>query len=613
MCRQLIEIEINNLDKLYDLHGNDKFAIRYKCVVCGKDVTRNFYSSKIESYKQLKCENCIKTKVDHGPGFSKENPLEITEYQPNIFQQFLNQKRNRVWIKYKCTNCGKEVVTEFISWNYIKDTKLQKDMAKFQCRECNCCDTKSLTRIVTEEEYNNSFKYTDDLYKIIHSPEEMRRLKNEDEKIAYHCSDPNCVYHKDNWFKMKSAKKSRIENYLEFGVLLCEYHHFVRKYPNEQAINTRKETFIKNWGSKHPMQNEEFKRKYFNNLQSIYGKGVMSTLTVSEIKTKSEQTKLAKFGTIYPSQNPNVAKQMSETQINKSPEEKQRILNDRQDTNRKRYGHDWYTETLEFLEAEKQGSLEKYGVENPFFDPIIQAELKSLGIKRIEEKYGTKCYLGSKAYEERLIRETGSTSKTRKYLYYGQVFDSSWELALWIFAIDHNLPIYRCPIIYKFNYNGEMYSCNPDFLYIDRIIEIKGDHFINQDDGKMYLPFRRKEWSDEKYKFMCGIYEAKRQCLLSHNVTLWFKSDIQFALDYIKSNYGKNYLKKFKLQNPTNPSFNVCGNIAFDTSIRRSVFSYPIFSAKGISPYDINKEEKFHFPNKGVSPFDIGLSRISHD
>ena len=35
-------------------------------------------------------------------------------------------------------------------------------------------------------------------------------------------------------------------------------------------------------------------------------------------------------------------------------------------------------------------------------------------------------------------------------------------------------------------------------------------------------------------------------------------------------------------------------------------YSLPMFD-KGVSPYDINKEEKFHFSNKGVSPFDVPL------
>jgi len=37
----------------------------------------------------------------------------------------------------------------------------------------------------------------------------------------------------------------------------------------------------------------------------------------------------------------------------------------------------------------------------------------------------------------------------------------------------------------------------PDFRIGNEYIEIKGDHFFK--DGKMILPYRKKEWSDEMY------------------------------------------------------------------------------------------------------------------
>ena len=37
----------------------------------------------------------------------------------------------------------------------------------------------------------------------------------------------------------------------------------------------------------------------------------------------------------------------------------------------------------------------------------------------------------------------GTINVTRKYDYYGVFFDSSWELAVWIYCIDNNIPIIR--------------------------------------------------------------------------------------------------------------------------------------------------------------------------
>lgn len=623
MEREIIDISPDNIDKLNELHGNERYAIRYTCESCKtliehgvKDgsyiVTRNFYPGKLDSYKNLKCESCAKSgKKDpyfDKPGCDKNWPLEV-ERNPAIFKTFQSQNRNRVWIKFNCSNCNKEVITEYDVWSYTKDPAI---MNRFKCRECNCSDTKqpyydSLAE--RDKQYESSFEHTEDGYKIIHNVEEMKRLATNAEKIAFHCEEPTCEYH-TKWFKMDLAKKDRVDTYIKFGKLLCENCRFKRNYDSNHANKVRELTFQENWGVAHPMKNEEFKKDYYERLENKYGLGVKSTLVVPETQSKTNETNLKKFGTIHPSQNPEVAKKMSESYLNKTPEEKERILNNRIDTNRRKFNKDWYVETDNFIEAEKQGNIEKFGVENPLKDPEIGKELRRLGIAKIEEKYGTKCYFGSKAFTEKLIQETGSTSRTRKYFYYGQSFDSSWELALWIFAIDHGLPIYRCPIVYEYEYAGTRFTCNPDFLYINQIVEIKGNHFINK-DGKMYLPFRKPEWSDTKYEFMCNVYEAKRQCLLDHGVVLWFKEDIKFALNYVTSKYGINYLRLFLINNEFNPSFSLTNNITF----RKSIYSYPIIHGKGVSPYDMKVDEGGYVvsPNKGVSPYDIGLLRIKPD
>lgn len=444
-------------------------------------------------------------------GLSKESPIEISD--PSIYNEFTTQHRNRVWVKYNCSKCGKEVITQYIYWNYIKDpTKLNK----FQCKECNCRDTKQPYYDKLNErdrQYENSFEHTEDGgYKIIHDIEEMKRLATNSERIAYHCENPDCTYH-NQWFKMDLAKKDRIGEYIKFGKLLCENCRFKLNYNAKHAIEERRKTFQEHWGTDHFMKNEEFKKDYFDNLEKKYGKGVKSTLTLPEVKVKTADTNLSKFGVIHPSSNVEIAKKISNTQLSFSTEKKERI----------------------------------------------------------------------------------ASNRVRKYIYYGQMFDSSWEIALWIYAKDHNIPIYRCPFIFRFKYKDKTFTYNPDFLYNNIIIEIKGDQFINE-NGKLYLPYRQKEWTDEQYEYMCGLYEAKYQCMLINNVNIWFKKDIMFALNYIYFTYGKDYLKQFKLTNPFNPSY---------YNSMKSIVSYPIYPGKGITPYDLKEGEEYSKPGLSVTPFDI--------
>ena len=51
---------------------------------------------------------------------------------------------------------------------------------------------------------------------------------------------------------------------------------------------------------------------------------------------------------------------------------------------------------------------------------------------------------------------------------------------------------------------------------------------VNESTGKeeMYKPWRRKEWSDEYYQWLCGKEEAKHQCMISNNVIILRKVEL---------------------------------------------------------------------------------------
>jgi len=504
-----IFIDKNSLDKLNSLHGNGKYVIKYICVICGKEVKRNYYPGKKSSYIKLRCEKCVKTKVDHGIGYSKNNPFIITEYNNNIFQEFMNKKRNRVWIKYNCSKCGKEVITEFTYWDYIRSDKLQQTMSKFQCRECNCKDTKEMIRNHSNITYNNSFEYTDDGYKIINTIDDIKKINNNCEKIVFHCSEPKCIYHYE-WFKMNCAKKDRLDKYIKYGKLLCPKHRFEKSYPTKEANINRKNTFINNWGTSHFMKNREFRIKYYNNLMKKYGS--RSTLISPDVIKKRNKTMLDRYGTIYPLQNKNLL-----------------------DKSRKN------------------------------------------AIKTMYDKYGT-LHVGY------------------KYNYYGIYFDSSWELAVWIYCIDNNISIIRNPC--TFNYTdskGNIRSYIPDFMINGQLVEVKGDHYFKP-DGTMVFPYNKlhhnsKEFTLEEKEFMDDLYERKHQCGLSNNVLFLTNKDILPYINYCNNKYP-NWNILFRKDNIFNPSY--------------YIYTIPLYNNNGITPYDIKKNDKYiDIKSKGITPFDI--------
>lgn len=53
-------------------------------------------------------------------------------------------------------------------------------------------------------------------------------------------------------------------------------------------------------------------------------------------------------------------------------------------------------------------------------------------------------------------------------------------MALYIYAKDHDEEIDREPIIIPYNYNGKEHYYKPDFLYKDKLIEVKADNALDE-------------------------------------------------------------------------------------------------------------------------------------
>jgi predicted Zn-ribbon and HTH transcriptional regulator len=125
--------------------------------------------------------------------------------------------------------------------------------------------------------------------------------------------------------------------------------------------------------------------------------------------------------------------------------------------------------------------------------------------------------------------EKAIASRFSRYTYKGIKFDSSWELAFWIWCIDHNINIERNTekMFTYTNEEGKERWIIPDFKIGNQIIEVKGDQFVN---GTGYL----KE------------FDFKKPVLEENGVKILYGNDIMPHIDYIKKTYGAGYLKQFK-------------------------------------------------------------------
>ena len=109
---------------------------------------------------------------------------------------------------------------------------------------------------------------------------------------------------------------------------------------------------------------------------------------------------------------------------------------------------------------------------------------------------------------------------------YDLTFDSKWELAVFEHCKDRGLAVVYCPDIkIPYESNGVKHIYQPDFLIEGRLYEVKGDQFFRK-DGTMFCPYRKKGQTDEEYRLICDIYEAKHQCMLANGVRILRSADM---------------------------------------------------------------------------------------
>lgn len=257
------------------------------------------------------------------------------------------------------------------------------------------------------------------------------------------------------------------------------------------------------------------------------------------IQNKIKQTLIDKYGKPYVFQN-------------------KELLEKREKTYLEKYGVNNPLKNDKIKEQYKQTCIEKYGVDNPQKNNFIKLKTKltndlkynSNNYHNIEQRettclkrYGNKNYLGSDDYlknRENIIKnKLGVINPSQlhdirvkaqqKYTYNNIKFDSSWEIAYYIWLKDNSIDFeYQPNISFDYVFNGKIHKYFPDFLVNDEYIELKSDH--------LYSKMLKEN----------TLENAKYKCMKNINVKILLKNDILFYLNYIKLKYGQNYLKQFK-------------------------------------------------------------------
>lgn len=202
------------------------------------------------------------------------------------------------------------------------------------------------------------------------------------------------------------------------------------------------------------------------------------------------------------------------------------LIENRKSEIQEKYGCDFYVQSEEF----KQKSMETR-LNNGYDHPMRSEKIKQKVIDTNNRRYGCDWTIQS--------HELMKNSK-RKYEFDNQQFDSSVELAAYVYMKDHGVPFeYHGSTSFIYEHNNVVHEYFPDFKIYDNdkisYLEIKGAHFFSS-SGKMHNPYDHSQ--DE-------LYEAKHQCMLNNNVRIIIDADdeAKMWINYVSEKYGSTWLK----------------------------------------------------------------------
>ena len=253
--------------------------------------------------------------------------------------------------------------------------------------------------------------------------------------------------------------------------------------------------------------------------------GVDNYNKTDECKNKIKATCLEKYGV---------------DSTNKLDSKKEKIKN----INLERYGVENPGLSKIFREKAKQTCLEKYGVEYVFQANTVKEKIKETNIK----KYGVESFLQTESCRNAMVTKNLETfgveypmqnhdirvANQQKYFYNNINFDSSWELAYYIWLTDNNIEFeYQPNILFEYYINDKRHIYHPDFKVNNELIEIKGNQFFDNDNN-LINPYSKEKLVE------------KQKCMYDNDIKILKYEDLKPIFSYIKNKYGKNYLKLFK-------------------------------------------------------------------
>lgn len=319
------------------------------------------------------------------------------------------------------------------------------------------------------------------------------------------------------------------KDYFNLSNHVCLKHHIS---PKEYY-----DTYLKTFENTHCLVCKCELTKFFK-LSSGYGrycskcsgnKYAWNLMSNEKKKNKQERyvkTCIERFGVDNPAKNSKVHEKIKETCENWTDDKKALVHEHRLDGRKKvdwekqntlskqtklqRYGDKNYNN----VEKARKTYFERTGYVNPYYNPDV--------IEHRFDDYEKRTGYANPSHNPDVIAKM-----RRRYTYQDVGFDSSWELAFFIWLKDNGKEFkfhHLKPIDYTFN--GKKHRYFPDFEIDDMLIEIKNPELLK----RMQKPNT--------------IDNAKYNCMIENGVKII--TDCSMYIEYVCEKYGKHYLEQYR-------------------------------------------------------------------
>ena len=334
------------------------------------------------------------------------------------------------------------------------------------------------------------------------------------------------LYGDENWVNREKAKNTIEEDAAEDPDYYLKIHKKSQrtrkqKYGDENWNNREKASETR---AKHAEEDEHFQDK---------------------INEKTKKTKLENHG----DENYNNVEKTKTTKLKRYGSTSYVNIEKAKKTKLERHGDEYWSNHDKAVETYKS----RTGYECSFSNPEAMKDAKKKYEMTCVETYGATSYFGSDAYKQFCLETFGVENiaqckdlhKKSRYQFETLQFDSAEELAYYVFLKQLRVSFEYKPDPIPYQYDDKTWQYFPDFKIGSHYVEIKGDHFFRA-DGTMFCPYRREEWTDERYEWECGKYEAKHQCMLNNNVKIILSSQLAECVKKLLCENGKDFLDQCK-------------------------------------------------------------------